>query len=330
MKKMIPILSLVLIVLISGCVGAGDFFSALTGGRGQTVEQSPDIIVIENIGTIPMGTVKAGTEVTAYFDLRNQGEVGSPALTNVLIKLYNWGQCDPVVANFEPDPSDWTDSTSSKEFTFDELVPNQVERIEMYFDAPTADEIGFIEADCPINWLVDYEFNARSNDDFTVISDGRLNELQRAGESWSGSDLPQYIGIGPIKLYFSFKTPMPMREQNTIQFSVQAEDKGRGTYPEIATESLFIKVPTTWGNVPGDDLPCGEKFTELSNEGGNRVFRNNRAINLINRETPEMICEFRAPDLTTNNIPERSYTVSTNITNYTYVTYGSLDVHIEP
>ncbi len=327
MKNMIPILSIALIVLVSGCVGSGDFFSAFTGERGETIEQSPDIIVIEKIGTIPSGTVRAGTQVTTYFNLRNQGEVGSPALTDVLVKLYNWGECDPVKANFEPNPNKWTASSASYEYTFDELVPNQVERIEMYFEVPTSEEIGFIEADCPVSWLVNYKFNARSNDDFVVISDERLNELQRAGESWSGSNLPQYIGIGPIKIYFSFKTPAPVREQNTIQFSVQVEDKGRGTYPEIANSTLYIKIPTAWENVAGDTTPCGEKFTELANEDGNRIFQNNRPINLINRQTPELICEFKAPSL---DIPERSYTVSANVTDYSYVTYGRLDVHVEP
>ena len=326
MKKMIPIV-LALIVLVSGCVGSSDFFSAFTGQRGETVEQSPDIIVIENIGTIPMGKINAGTQVTTYFDLRNQGEVGSPALEDVLVKLYNWGECNPVKANFEPNADSWTETSSAYEYTFDELVPNQVERVEMYFDAPTGEEIGFIEADCPISWLVSYNFNARSNDDFTVISNDRLNELQRAGETWDGSDLPQYVGIGPIKTYFAFKTPMPIREENTIQFSVQVEDKGRGTYPEVKAGTLYIKVPTSWGNVGDDAEPCGTKFTELENEGGNRIFRNSKAINLINRATPELICEFEAPSL---DIPERSYTVSANVTNYKYVTYGSLDVHVEP
>ena len=325
MKKAIMVLSMLLILSVSGCV-SNDFFKMFVGGGGGTVTQSPDIIVLENMGVIPAGSVKADTDFTVYFDIRNQGEIGAPALRSVIMTLYNWGACH-VTGTFQPGV--WSPQPTTKPVSyshlFDEIVSNQVERIEMPFKAPTLSEIGFMEADCPVDWSVSYNFNARTNDDFTVISTDRLNTLQRAGEAWKSNDQPQYVGIGPVKMYIDFKTPMPVREGNAIQFSVQAEDQGMGTYPSVKQGTFYLKVPSTW---TGETNPCGEKLIESGTEGEYKVYRNtNLNITMINRKTPEIICQFKAPTITT---PEKSYNVYTNITGYDYVTYGSQSVHVVP
>jgi len=334
MNSKILIVLLIGIVFVSGCIEGIDLFKGLMGGEQEVKEQTPDIIVTQNLNIIPNPPLTAENEFSVIFDMKNQDKVNS--IKDVSVKLYDWGACGIMRSDrdpdFSPDPEKWSYSRGVYSREFYELVPQQEERIEFRLKAPTNEEIGFIETDCPVKWLIDYKYSSITQDDFTIISRSRLNELQRAGESWTGTDNPMYIGAGPVKIYFDWKTPMPVQSKSSVQFSVRIQDKGVGDYIEVKEETLFIKVPNTWDDT---NLGCpADKFEKLPDEGEFMIYKNkhDKPIPLIKKSSAELICRFKAPDLDISEspIPEKSYTVSANITDYNYKLTEDTIVHINP
>lgn len=350
-----PVVAILLIVSVSGCIDQFSGLQSLFGGTKQpTIEQTPDIIITQGMRIIPNPPLSTGDEFTLLFTLKNQ-DMSQP-IEDVNVKLYNWGVCTPDVEQFFPNPDDWTlaDNKASYTRTFTDIGPSVEETIEWTFETPTRERIAGIEADCPIKWEVEYNFSAISQDDFYVISKERKREFDTTDTTWQGTDQAQYVGIGPVKIYYEFETPPPVKTNSTIQFSVQVVDKGVGLYSKISNETMFIKVPADW--VSGDydeDVKeaCTRKFepitlasatgtegvdfktigtTIVALENGFVIYRNIEIINVYNRQTSKTICRFTAPDLDSVGIPESSYLFSTNITDYTYRLPDETSVHIKP
>ena len=151
--------------------------------------------------------------------------------------------------------------------TFDEFFGNEEKVIEFNLKAPTNQRMGNIETDCPIRWETNYTFSAHSQDDFTLISKTRKREFDQAGEAPSVINQPQYVGIGPVKIYYDFKTPMPVQSLSSIQFGVTVVDKGSGIYPRIESNTMFIKVPKEWvENVEDATEACTTGFELIGKE----------------------------------------------------------------
>lgn len=360
-KYLIPVVAILLVIFVSGCVGFEGFSSLFGGPTQATVEQTPDIMITKDVRVIPTPPILADSDFTVLFTLKNQDM--SQDIENVNVKLYDWGICNPVVnagvPDFLPNPNDWINGDGYFTMPFDEFFGNEEKVIELNFKAPDNARIGNIEADCPIKWEVNYTFDAVSQDDFIVISKDRKRELDVANQAWSGTNQPQYVGIGPIKIYYDFKTPLPVQSNSSIQFGLTVVDKGTGIYSKIKKNTMFIKVPQEWlENTEDATEACTTGFQLIGKEAttapttgtympvrgvgpttdaiyaaiedGYAVYTNSKDINIYQRESPEIICRFRAPDLDTANIPEKSYFFSTNITDYAYRLVGDQSIHIKP
>ena len=379
-QYLVPIIAIMLVISVSGCIEGFEGFTSIFGGPEQpAIEQKPDIIIMKGLSVIPTPPVMAESEFTLLFTMKNQDE--SVSIKDVNVKLYNWGICEPeeididgaAYADFLPDAEKWTTADEAKDLgyylrTFDEFVPREEKVIEWNFEAPTNARIGRIEADCPIKWEIDYTFSARSQDDFAVISETQKKQMDRAGLVWEGTDQAQYVGSGPVTIYYDFKTDMPVQSLSSIQYTLTVVDRGVGIYPKVETGTMFIKVPKEWiENVDIADKACTDTFalveagsgeesapakkevkTEETDGEGNIVekadiidinaavendyviYNNVKPITLHQRESPEIICRFKAPDLDEINIPERTYFFSSNITDYSYRLTDEKTIHIKP
>lgn len=346
MDKKIVIIALLGIVAISGCTSTGgqdpftSFIQSLTGGN-NVVQRTPDLIITKDMKTIPNPPVTADNDFSVLFTIENQDNISS--VDNVNIMVYNWGICKVKSTgskpDFEPDPTLWSDyPNSSYTRTFDYMAPLEEQQIEMRFTAPSNEEMGSIPQVCPIKWIIDYKFFAVTQDSFTVISKTRLNELQRSGQSWSGTIAPQEQGIGPIKITDEFTTSLPAQAKSTITFKFRISDLGAGTFTKVDKDSMYFKVPIEWTSSLTDAQranPCSGagNFTmiEADNGKGYTVYRNyNKEIQLTDKQSSQIICNFKAPDLDSINIPEKSYLIFFNITNYTYKLTGETSVDVAP
>ena len=156
-QYLIPIIAILLVVSVSGCIEGMDFlgFESLFGGQ-QTIEQTADIIITKDMYVMPPSPITADNEFTVLFTLKNQDQ--GQSINNVGIKLYNWGICEPMIDYFLPvgseDDEQWDKPNGYYIRRFDEIVPLSEEAIEFRFQAPDNNKIGNIQATCPIKWEV--------------------------------------------------------------------------------------------------------------------------------------------------------------------------------
>ncbi len=225
MKRLV--LALIAVILVAGCVGDLDFFkSEITGP--QTTELGSDIVTTQNINIIPNPPILAENDFTFTFEIKNQDDINE--VEDVNVKLYDTGLCTPP---------------SVTESAYSSLVPDQTEFIEWDLVAPTNAQIGSMQATCPLKYKVTYDYSAKTQVDSKIISETKLRQLQRAGET------PEYtpnqiIGRGPIKIEFSFGANQPVRTDTTFPVYIRVEDKGSGLLDfekgDIPTYALVLQV----------------------------------------------------------------------------------------
>ena len=328
-------LALIFVLAVSGCVeGMPDVFKQMMGQKveGEVKEALADIITVQNTNIIPTPPIYADGEFTVSFEVFNQDE--TKEVENVGISLYDYGMCAPQKDQFSP--SGWTEVSGAYSYSFGSFVPQQTEFAEFKFEAPSNTQIGGMEAECPIRYKVNYDFNAISQTDIQVISEDKLKALQRAGQSPSFTPT-QSIGRGPIKIYFDFGAPLPIRENSILPVFIWIEDKGSGIFGDIKEkddDQIWLKVPKDL--VPDDFDGCNGKFDKtpiVIDETINPEYKNYNVyklaseanIPMVKKKSPQLRCSFK-PTLVTD---EKTYYISANMS-YSYALYEDLSVAIKP
>ncbi len=331
MKKNI-FFSIALVLAVSGCVNFGD--------TGKASVETTNIVTMQpaSVSVIPKPPVSTDTDFTVTFEIKNQDKTKS---VDVDMNLFDWGVCKSPEISCAP-----ALNSGSKQCETFSLVPQQTELIEIKATTPSREEIGGIAASCPIQWRAQYKFSTVSNAGFNVVSRSKLTESQRANKPLEVPAVSSNIGSGPLKAFISFSTTENfVTAKSPIQMSVQVKDQGEGTFNEIPAGALSIIVPKEWYIALLDEKQefevrsaCTGKFEPDESLGDLRAntnlktatFKNIDKILLINRETPPQVCNLKAPDLDTENIPQKSYQVSAKISDYTYTLDGKQVVDVKP
>jgi len=318
---------MILVLFAAGCVNFG--------GTQQASVDTTNIITLTpaSISVIPKPPLDVNTKFTVTFEIKNQEKSKTIGAD---VNLFDWGVCKGVSLTC----SKTQDETEKKSCHFD-LVPQQTELVEIESKTPTKEEIAGIAASCPFQWRASYKFSTVSNAGFNAVSRGRLTELQRAGKEVDVPAITSNVGTGPVKPYITFKTDQNyVTASSPIQMVVQIKDQGDGSFSKVEASSLSIKVPKEWVralNGVGIETACTDKFTLVNSESIDiedsypAIYRNDfKEIPLINRQTPEIVCNFQAPDLDGKNIPQKSYVVVAELSDYSYSIDGKQSVEIKP
>jgi len=312
MKKLI--FGLITIILISGCVGMPDILKGIFPGAGpQVTELPPDLIVVQNINTLPIPPINTGDQFTVSFEIKNQDEIRDVS-GDVKVQLFDYGLCKPDKSSFTPDPANWVESDGVYNYNFNGFDPLQTELIEWTFTAPKSEEIAYLSTKCPIRFKVNYSSSATSQVDISVISPTRLKELQRTGQ------IPTYtpnqtVGRGPLKIYFDFGTSFPVKAAGTLPIYITIEDKGSGLIEggDLPANSLKLNVPDGFVRIADQ---C-EKFDDkLKNIG---------KITMIRKKSVPLKCSFTTPSVDI----EKTYLISASL-NYSYSITQEVDIQIKP
>ena len=319
-KKIGLLLAVFSVVFIAGCVGGP--FESLFGQPGEVREAAPDIIVVQNENVIPQPPITAGEEFTVSFEVKNVDDINS--VSGVNLQLYDWGLCGKESLT---DP--WTASGAYYTQSLGRMGPGQSKPIDITLKAPSAAQLGNLPGRCPVRYKVNYDFNASTSTSAEVISDTRLRQLQTAGQTPSYTPITD-IGIGPIKIYMSPVSSMPAKTESTVYVSIQVQNKGTGTYLNIAQNKLILKVPSEWTML---DDKCGKEFDTYTGktETGYNFYSNSQShgIDLIGAEkkTFEIRCGFKMPDKT--KVPEtKTYYLFATL-DYNYDLIREMDVDIK-
>ena len=305
MKKLI--LNLILILLISGCVGS-DIFSLFGGKKTEIKEFPSDVIVIQNINVLPSPPINTDDQFSVSFELNNQEEKDN---VDINYELLDDGLCR-------------TDSiTLGTPVSIDDFVPGQTEFIEWTFDTPSSMDIGYLTTKCPIRFKVGYSFEAFSEIEVNVISDDRYNQLKQTGNFTTITPVI-VVGRGPIKIYMEFGAALPIRTARTLPVYVTVEDKGAGLLTEIPERKLVIEIPDDFTFELGS---CGGRF-ECSTVDGANICYNIQPLSIIKRKTPAFKCSFTTPTAD-DVVLEQTYFISAFF-NYDYEVIEEVDVEIKP
>jgi len=308
-RLLLPLL--ILVVLTAGCVDLDDFFQGTF--RPETTELPPDTMVIKDARVIPTPPVNAQDQFTVYFIIKNQDELRE--VEDVQLQLYDYGMCELISSSPSLVHSAGTYSTE-----FDVFVPDQEETVEWIFKAQSGDQMGYLEKTCPIRWKVTYDFTSLSQINVQVISNERLRDLQREGQTPTFTPV-QTIGRGPVKIYFNFGTNLPIRTStetdSILPIYINVTNKGRGIFSEVPEEALKIYVPDDF-----EVVSC-PKFTY--DDG---AYVNNEPLPLINKKSPQYRCSFKMP--TDDTVPvDKTYYINANMT-YSYDITGEQEVKVKP
>jgi len=291
------VLSLLLIVLISGCTIPEGFFP----GTGPTTkEQTPDLIVVQNLNIIPSSSISAGDQFSISFEIKNQDEVIS--VDNVSYNLFDKGLCKDKLSGDEES------ATISGG-----LSPLQAEFKEWTFKAPSNEDIGRLSVTCPMRFMITYTHTATSQIDIDVINSDRLSQLQKSGQPPSFTPTLT-VGSGPVKTYFDFGASMPVRGETTLPVYITVEDKGTGLLGKISTDNLKVTLPDGF---TVSDCP---KFT-----CGGTTCTNNVDIPIIRKKSPQLRCTITTPA----EAIEKTYYIRADL-EYTYDIVKEAAVEIKP
>lgn len=314
MKKILA-LSIALVVLFSGCVGFEGF---KFGVDGQTKELPSDLVVFRNSMVVPSPPIATSENFTFSVEVVNLDDINNVDITNVT--LYDTGRCTLL-----------EDGNTLKSGGM--LVAGQPEYIDWKFKAPTNQQVGNLPSNCPLRYQLTYAFRAETQLDASVINYQKSVDLERANEK-SSFATSEIRSRGPIKITMQHDNPNPVRTDSIMPMTLKILDKGTGLIEskdgKIQTGALFIKVPKEISDATNkqDSKICNGYFI-ISEDGQDYViYKNNRAIPLTNRESPEIKCTFGTPSSNTIS-DERTYYFSTYL-DYTYNLDGETEVSIQP
>ncbi|HLE07954.1 MAG TPA: hypothetical protein VI933_05055 [archaeon] len=322
MKKHFPITALLSVFLVAGCINFG--------GTSEANVDIKDIISVaaQSASVIPIPPLSTETDFTLSFQVKNNDKNKN---IQVNLNVFDWGVCSkPEIKG--------TQNADKTIYNF-QLVPGQTELVEISTKSPTKEKIQSLKASCPIQWRTTYAFTATSGDGFNVVSKDKLTQLQRAGKSPELPAITKSIGTGPIRIYFDFKTDKNyMTAASPLQMTVTAKDEGEGSLSKVAAGKLFIKVPVEWTRVSKDaaskDDSCTSDFQidRTKSTQDTIAYVNKKDIPLIERSTPELVCNFAAPNLDAFSpiVPQKSYSVSAELVDYTYSIDGKKEIEINP
>ena len=309
------IFGLVLVLLAAGCTG-------FDGTQNASVNITKIVSTESQITLIPNPPLQTETDFTLTFQIKNNAKDRN---IKVDTSVFDWGVCGKpeIVGTAE------TDKTKHK-LT---LVPLQTEFVEIKSKTPAKEAISNLKYSCPMQWRITYDFSSSSRAGFNILSKDKLTQLQRAGKPIELPEAQKSVGAGPIKINFDFKTDKNYATSNSpIQMTFSARDEGQGTFSKIEAGKFLLKLPKEWVDSLGaseKNTACTDTFEPKGGDSASEFYVNKKEIPLIQRSTPEIVCNLKAPDLDALKIPNKQYSVSAGL-DYTYSIDGSYSVDINP
>lgn len=189
------------------------------------------------------------------------------------------------------------------------FFPQQVEFVEWSLKAPNNEQIANMRATCPVSFKVNYKFTAKSQVDINVISEDKLRDLQRAGQSAAVTPV-QTIGIGPIKIYFEFSQAQPFKTGSTILMLISVQDKGSGLLE--GNKINEIKLESSNPN----EMPIQGKCSPVKD------------INMVRKKSQQIRCTMKMPSAA--DVPQsKTYYITASI-DYSYALDSKTEVPITP
>jgi hypothetical protein len=325
-KIVLPIVLLISVAIVAGCVGQGTISipgfgsDVVTPSRTTTSTGVTEPIAIENVRTLPEATVMPSQPVRLLMNIASKDTDPTKAIANVYIDLFDahvFKSANDVLCNSQTKPCQPNMCSSSSVCT---LYPSEIKPIEFSLKAPTVEEIANVITRATLNWLVRYDYATSTNYDVLVVSMEEILRLQQEGQTLAIS-VQDTRGPGPIKIGLSAEPTFVFPGQD-IYITLKLEDMGSG-FPlgrNITAGKLRLEFPPSLGQVsanPNDYFTCD----------GQGICTNSKNIEFFRKETTPLLFIVRTSELA--DAPHRAFTINAFMS-YTYELRGSTSLEIRP
>ncbi|QQG40101.1 MAG: hypothetical protein HYS81_01690 [Candidatus Aenigmatarchaeota archaeon] len=324
----LPLIAVFFVIFMAGCVGGFEGFKF--GGSATTIEAPDDVLLITDAKVVPTPPIPADSTFDLTFLVENTGdaETGKEAKATK-IYAFNWGRCEPAMGGKEGygNANEWKNTTGEALIG----IPNQETSggrtifpgggaylVEWTFRSPTNDELGRVQGICTVQYKVGYDFTALTVTDVNVVSEARLREANRAGETITVTPITSK-SKGPLKIDIAIGADQPIREGTTVPIRVSVEDRGAGLTREVGKEALTITFPDAFIKIDCEKGGFKRAVAEKP------VYTNAEAMPFIRKETPPLRCDVTMPSAT----DLRTYTINAQM-DYRYELFDETDVSITP
>ena len=314
-KSSAILLILLIVFLVSGCVedfGDFGFNSDFEGVQTQEniEEETADILVIQDITTIPKSPIPPGQDFELMFTIKNLDE--HKTVKNIEINLF--------------DPSIFTVTGSDKE-TITSLLPLGQKIITFSLKTPSAEDIANVKVTPTVSFNVKYDFTGTTTYDVVVVDMKEIEKQQKAGKKITPT-INKIIGSGPIKIYPELIGTDIILAGRTGSIKFLIKNEGRGDLEEnkVAPNKLtinFERLVDGGGDVT--EVPDGFDEGTKSNTKSN-----NKEIELYQGESSPLIFKVKAPSKSElGGAPYKTFNIKADV-NYTYELRGEMDITVEP
>jgi hypothetical protein len=319
----IILLTVLAIVFVAGCAGQPP-------GGGDIIA-SADVITATNEPVIPAEPA-AGTTFTARFTVSNQDKIEKAR--NVGVWIYDTGKCElQKIGGYDAGllrqgsyyPGIAINTGLATPKTVTDFVPGQEELVRLDMKAPESNEIGGLSYTCPIRYMVNYTFTAKSSMTVDVMTYDRLKQIETQTGERPAYTRTLNVGAGPIRIFMESVSSLPVESGKTFKFTMTLKNEGTGDYTRIAPDTLQLTMPEDFFE-PVTDSPETSTFCGGYFKIGDNGYTNAREITLIQKEASPITCEFITP---TSVQIEREYTINAQLPDYSYGYFGQqIDVPV--
>lgn len=302
-KKFIIIISILLIILVSGCIEPMINLQNLQITE-QKKEETSDILSIESIETIPKPPIFTGDSFVFYFIIKNNDNIKQ--IKNIKVIMF-----DPSVFKGSLEPE------RCSEYYPCSLLPLDQKVISFNLTAPTKEEIGNIEINPRISFRVIYTLEGSTTYDVIGINLDELAKYQQAGKSISLTR-NKIITSGPIKIDAELINAEAVISGKSGRLRFIIRNLGTGSLLNNAIGKNDLRIDFSGLEVTNE---MEELFSCSSS-----VCTNKEEIRLIGKESPPLLFTIKMP----SNIEIwKTFTINAKV-NYTYDTRGYKDISVIP
>lgn len=299
--KFIIIFSIIIAVFFSGCTTI-PLQNLIV--EEKKVEETSDILKIENIDTMPKPPIFSGDSFTLYFTIKNLDE--EKTIKDIKINLF-----DPSIFKIEKEGEKCTNSNPCY------LLPLDQKIIEFQIRAPGKEEIAEVEITPKVSFKVSFSMEASTLYDVVVVNIEELAKYQQAGKTLEVSR-NKVLTSGPIKIDIELVNAEAIiaGKSGRLKFVIKNTGSGYILENKIPKGSLTIQM---------ESFEIEHDMEELFSCSQGKC-TNKDDIKIIGKESAPMLFTIKSP----SDIELwKTFKVIAKM-NYTYDIRGSKDIKVIP
>jgi hypothetical protein len=288
MRQLPLLLTLVLVLAVSGCTSLPGNFCIPGFTCNTVVEESHDVIVIESLQALPSEVTDSGTIKLSAIVSNVANKNADITRVPVTVELYDY--CEGLFSISSA--SGGTKISEDKERIEMTLLRGEKKQLDWTLNAAEKGRVP-VDTECKLKIRAKYQYATTSITTIHLINQAEMQRMLTDG-SYKKIGSYQSIGYGPIKPYINIEAEQPIPVEAgkplNIAFTIQLVNKGNGF---LSTPSGTITVNTaSEPSIQHVTISTADKGDQISediarqlSEKIKKYINDNKAIKLVRGES---------------------------------------------